>query len=47
MIRVDAKDVTPVTDIDKVQEDIEVRLSILNDPEIIKKFIGFLNDTNI
>jgi hypothetical protein len=47
LIRVDAKDVTPVSYIDKIQEDIGIRLSLLNDPEIIKKFIGFLNDTDI
>ena len=34
-------------EIDKAQEDIEIKLSLLNDPEIIKKFVGFLNDTSI
>jgi hypothetical protein len=34
-------------EIDKAQEDIEIKLSLLNDPEIVKKFVGFLNDTNI
>jgi hypothetical protein len=34
-------------EIDKAQEDIELKLSILNDPEVIKKFIGFLNDASI
>jgi hypothetical protein len=34
-------------EIDKVQEDIEIKLSLLNDPEVVKKFVGFLNDTSI
>jgi len=38
---------TPVIEIDKAQEDIELKLSILNDPQVIKKFIDFLNDANI
>jgi len=38
---------TPVIEIDKAQEDIELKLSILNDPKVIKKFIDFLNDANI